>query len=309
MKIDILLATHNGEKYIEKQINSILKQNYTTWKLLIRDDISNDKTLEVIAKYQNIYFNKIQIVDNNNILLGVSQNFANLLKFSSSDYLMFCDQDDVWLPNKLEITLNKMLEMEKVYGKNSCLLVHTDLKVVDCHLNLIADSFWKYQNLNPRQGNCLRRSLVQNVITGCTMMINKPLKNMLLPIPSEAIMHDWWIALVAVAFGKIDYVDVPTVLYRQHQNNDTGARKWGYNYIFSRINNLDKIKEYFTKTVFQAEKFLEVYHKKLDRENLEIIKTYSMLNKNGFLQKRFLLIKNGYYEIGSLRNLGLFISI
>jgi glycosyltransferase involved in cell wall biosynthesis len=307
--VDILLATYNGGKYLEEQINSIFNQNYINWKLLIRDDLSQDKTLEIIAKYKNKFPEKIKIINNYNTRLKVSHNFASLLENSSSDYIMFCDQDDVWLPNKVEITLNKMYEIEKMYGKDKCLLVHTDLKVVDRNLNLISNSFWKYQNLNPKQGNSLKRLLVQNVITGCTMTINKPLKNLSLPIPQEAIMHDWWIALVAATFGHVAYVEMPTILYRQHYQNDIGARKWGLDYIISRATNHDRIREYFKRTIAQAQKFLDVYQNQLDEESLKIIKTYSTLDKAGFFQKRFLLIKNGSYEIGSLRNLGLFLAI
>lgn len=309
MTVDILLATYNGEKYLEKQIESILNQNYCNWKLIIRDDLSEDLTLKIIQRYVNNYRPQIDLINNQNSRLGASKNFSKLLTYSDAEYIMFCDQDDVWLPNKIDITLKKMLAMEELYGKDKCLLVHTDLKVVDSNLNSISNSFWKYQNLNPKQGNYLRRLLVQNVVTGCSMTINKPLKDILLTIPPEAIMHDWWIALVAATFGKIDYVDAPTVLYRQHNKNDTGARKWGFKYIFSRANNLDKIQKYFTQTILQAEKFLDIYQDKLDRESLDIVKTYCNLNRYGFLEKRFLLIKNGYYRIGSLKNLGLFLVI
>ncbi|BAU63113.1 putative glycosyltransferase [Stanieria sp. NIES-3757] len=308
MIIDIVLATYNGEKYIEEQIQSILRQSHTNWNLLIRDDLSQDKTLEIIKQYQVQYPEKIKII-NSFRRLGTSQNFSKILASTTSDYVMFCDQDDVWLPNKIEITLNKIFTMEKKYGKNCPLLVHTDLKVIDQNLSLISNSFWHYQNLNPKQGNNLRRLLVQNVITGCTVMINKPLKNLILPIPSEAIMHDWWIALVASVFGKIDYIDIPTVLYRQHQSNDTGAKKWGFNYVFSKLIKINKIEEYFQKTTIQAQKFLEIYQQKLNTNSLDIINTYSYLKTFGFFKKRFLLIKKGYYQVGSLKNLGLFLIV
>lgn len=311
MNIDILLAAYNGEDYISNQIKSILNQTYLDYKLYIRDDLSTDTTKAILSFYAKNFPRIVQIVDlhNKHHRLKINGNFSKLLEYSTSNYIMFSDQDDVWLPNKIKMSMNKMLEMENKYGKDKPLLVHTDLKIVDCNLNTISSSFWKYQNLNPKQGKNLGRLLLQNVVTGCTMMINKPLKNLVLPIPSEAIMHDWWIALVAVTFGKVDYIKTPTVLYRQHDNNDTGAKKWGIQYVINRVLNRNQIKEYFYKTVIQAEKFLDIYGEKLDDNNFKLVDTYTNLENMNFISKRVKLITKGYYDICSLRNLGLFITI
>jgi hypothetical protein len=124
-------------------------------------------------------------------------------------------------------------------------------------------------------------------------------------------MHDWWIVLVAASFGFIERIDTPTLLYRQHINNDIGARKWGLNYITSRLLHLDKIQNYFQRTTKQAAKFLETYDRELQTipETNFTIQTYINLTKHNFFFKRFLLIKHGYYQTGSLRNLGLFLVI
>lgn len=307
--INILLATYNASEYLTAQINSILLQETSSnWTLLIRDDHSNNLTINIIQNYQ-IKSDKIHLINNENKNLGTSLNFSCLLENSKSDYLMFCDQDDIWLPNKIEITLNKMLEMEKEYGKQTPILIHTDLKVVDNNLNLISPSFRNYQNLDPNPQNLLPRLLVQNFVTGCTMMINKPLKDLIIPIPTQAIMHDWWIALTAANFGKIAYISEPTVLYRQHQQNAVGARAWGINYIFSRAKNIEKIKTDIQKTILQAKRFREIYQNKLSKEQLEIINTYIDLPNKPLLLRKYLMIKNGYYQLGKLKNLGFLIFI
>jgi hypothetical protein len=194
--------------------------------------------------------------------------------------------------------------MEKEYGEETPILIHTDLKVVDNNLNLINPSFRNYQNLDPNPQNLLPRLLVQNFVTGCTMMINKPLKDLIIPIPTQAIMHDWWIALTAASFGKIAYISEPTVLYRQHEQNTVGARAWGINYIFSRANNINKIKTDIHKTILQAQIFREIYQNKLSKEQLEIINTYIDLPNKPLLLRKYLMIKNGYYQLGKLKNLG-----
>jgi len=307
--INILLATYNASEYLTAQINSILvQQTSTNWTLLIRDDHSNNLTINIIQNYQT-KSDKIHLINNENKNLGASLNFSCLLENSKSDYIMFCDQDDIWLPNKIEITLNKMLEMEKEHGKQTPILIHTDLKVVDNNLHLISPSFRNYQNLDPNPPNLLPRLLVQNFVTGCTMMINKPLKDLIIPIPTQAIMHDWWIALTAANFGKIAYISEPTVLYRQHQQNTVGARAWGINYIFSRAKNIEKIKTDIQKTILQAQTFREIYQNKLSKEQLEIINTYIDLPDKPLLLRKYLMIKNGYYQLGKLKNLGFLIFI
>lgn len=304
-QIEILLALYNGEEHIKQQIDSILSQTIQCDRLFLRDDSSHDSTLQIVQAYQK-EINIITLLDSQ-VRLGINQNFTQLLKFSQSEYTLFCDQDDIWIPNKVELVLNKMKELEMQYGKDMPLLVHSDLKVVDENLNLLSDSFWRYQNLDPNSANNLSRLLIQNVVTGCTMMINKPLRQLVNNIPSKAIMYDWWIALVANVFGKIDYVSHSTVLYRQHSTNDTGARKWGISYILKRINNIETIKSYYIQTMIQARCFLEIYEDKLDFDKYQIIFNYAYIDQKHFWQRRLDLIKYGYYQFGSLRNLGLFI--
>lgn len=308
--IDIVLPTFNGYKHLEEQLNSIIFQlKDTNWRLLIRDDKSQDLTKEIIYKYQNKYNQNFLLINNTNQNLGVILNISQILQYSKSNYILFSDQDDVWLSHKIEITLSKMIQIENEYGKETPILIHTDLQVVDRNLNLIEISFQKYQNLDPHPKNLLPRLLVQNFVTGCTMMINKPLKELITTIPSEAIMHDWWIALIAATMGKIAYINEPTVLYRQHQNNTIGASPWGINYILSKAKNVDEIKNTIQKTIIQAKKFREIYQDKLSLEQIQIIDTYIDIPNKPWLFRKYLMLKNGYYQAGKLKNLGFFIFI
>jgi len=227
--IGILMATYNGENFIRDQIDSILNQTYNNWILVIHDDGSTDNTINIVKEYEKKYPNKILFIEDNIKCGGAKENFSHLIDLAKKnfnfDYIMFADQDDVWLPNKIEITLSKMLELEENFGNNVPIIVHTDLIVVDKDLNIIANSFWDYQKINP-QNNNLNCLLLENTVTGCTMMINKCLLELLkTPFPREAIIHDWWIALVCVLHqGVIFPLREKTVLYRQHDKNDTGAK-------------------------------------------------------------------------------------
>ena len=142
--ITILLATYNSGPYIREQIDSILAQTYSDWKLVVRDDLSTDNTVEIINEYICRYPDKISILDNHGESKRAYLNFVELLKNVESEYYMFCDHDDVWLPNKIDLSIQRMKEIEK---QDIPVVVHTDMKVVDQDLNTINESFWKYSRI------------------------------------------------------------------------------------------------------------------------------------------------------------------
>lgn len=222
--IDILLATYNGEKYLSQQIDSIITQTYKQWQLLIRDDLSTDNTVNIIKNYACRHPDKIRLIEDSKGHLGLVHNFETLLESAQSEFIMFCDQDDIWLPNKIELTLNTMEAAGQTWP-NTPLLVHTDLKVVDETLNPIAESFWKLHRISPESDCQLKKIIYRNIVTGCTVMINKKTKEISMSFPPEASIHDWWIVLNVVKYGKIIHITTPTVLYRQHAANLIGAKK------------------------------------------------------------------------------------
>jgi glycosyltransferase involved in cell wall biosynthesis len=226
-KIDVLMAVFNGEKYIRQQVESILNQTYKNIHLSIRDNCSEDRTREIVSELIIQYPNQITLLPSfQNV--GIIGNFSALIDQAKADYIMLSDSDDVWLPEKIAKTMKKMEELEARYEAGTPLLVHTDLHVVNENLGIIHPSFWKYCYLNPKLPHTLSRQLIQNQITGCTLMINRALSDIAQPIPQEAIMHDWWLGICTAAFGKSDIVDEPTLLYRQHGKNETGAKRYSF---------------------------------------------------------------------------------
>lgn len=255
-KVYILMATYNGEKYLKEQIDSILNQTYKNWRLIIHDDNSTDNTLNLIKEYVEKYPEKIILIDDDISTGGAKENFAYLLNKidDNFDYIMFSDQDDVWFENKIELTLNKMIETERKYSKKP-ILVHTDLKVVDENLNVIAESMIRYQKIDINNQKYIKFLALENVVTGCTVMINKYLYNLVLNIPKEAIMHDWWIALVALKNnGIIEFLNIPTILYRQHTNNDTGAKRIDKKYYFKKLLCIKEIIRGYNRLIKQTKK-------------------------------------------------------
>lgn len=314
--VDILLTSYNGQAYLEEQLDSVFSQSFDDFHLLIRDDFSSDGTGDIISKYCYQHSHKISIIPDNGINLGAVQNFNMLMQQSTANYQMFCDQDDIWLPHKVEVTLNKMEEMEKEFGKDKPLLVHTDLKVVDEQLNLLSDSLWRYQLSDPKKGSTLNRLLLMNFATGCSVMVNRPLVDLALPIPAEAMMHDWWLALVAAAFGHIGHITEPTALYRQHGSNDIGAKKWNIVDTFKSMANLSGRKQLLElnksvkqKIQRQAAAFLQRFGKELSDRQREMLERYVNLDEFNYFVKIYYNIKYGFYYTGLIRNIGHFISL
>ncbi len=222
--IDILLSTYNGQEFLREQIDSILSQTYSQWRLIVRDDVSSDQTNEILEEYVNRYPDKIVKVIDNLGNIGCIKSYETLLNQSSSEYIMFSDQDDVWLPNKIELSMKKMIQLESKYN-DTPLLVHADLIVVDENLNLIANSFWSYTKIFPEiLDNNKYYLAIRNSVTGCTMLINKLAKGVALPFASNVEMHDAWIAINVVLSGKVDYIREQVIMYRQHSENVYGAK-------------------------------------------------------------------------------------
>lgn len=222
-KICILMASYNGSAYIEQQIASVQAQTLTEWILLVRDDGSTDNTREILRRLAG-EDSRISILESNDkVPLGSAQNFGRLMLAgleTNSLIFFFCDQDDVWEPNKLQI---QVAAFPSQGAESSSLLVYSDLSVVDQQLELIHPSMNRFMALDLNPAHPIISLVSRNFVTGCAMACNRTLLEMALPVPLEAIMHDWWLALVAAGTGSIEFIDRPLLKYRQHQSNVVGA--------------------------------------------------------------------------------------
>lgn len=300
--VAILLATYNGDKYLEEQLHSIFDQSHAHFRIFIRDDCSKDKTLSILKDFESRYPQQMTLLPSQK-QLGAKGNFSELMSHVKAySYVMFCDQDDFWLRDKIALTLAKMKVLENQHGKTIPLLVHTDLKVANAQLQVIDQSFWHYSQLYPCRSQQLNRLIVQNVVTGCTMMLNNPLLNLAMPIPQEAIMHDWWIALTASAFGKIGTVKLSTMLYRQHSKNTLGAQNFrSLSTIKKGIVRLMR-RQATPQKYLQAEKFLERFQTQFNKQQQSMLEAFISQPKNRWARKRYLMIKHRFFKNGLLRN-------
>lgn len=233
LEIDILLSTYNGGAYLEELLRSLCDQSFSGWRLIVRDDGSVDNTLEILHSFREKEKDKTWILEDDHRHLGPKESFEVLLHASTANYIMFCDQDDVWMKDKIQRTFDKMKELEQEEVKIP-VLVFSDLTVADENLNVIHPSLWKYTKVNPRNINNVYRLLINNPVVGCTVMINKAMKSFALPIPQNALMHDWWIALKIAGKGRVGYLEKSTIWYRLHGQNNVGASAANKKYFLKR---------------------------------------------------------------------------
>lgn len=231
----ILMSTYNGERYLAEQLDSIIAQTYADWHLFIRDDGSKDGTKRIAEQYALADQRITLCEDNENI--GAMRSFERLLtQYGDADYFAFADQDDVWMPDKLILSLDAMRSAEKEYPALP-VVVHTDLQVVDSHLREIAPSFWDYGGIVPELlDDNIHFIAICNSLTGCAMIMNRAARQAVLPFNPDVYMHDAWVALAVLhAGGKIIPVPQPTIQYRQHEDNVCGAQKYRF-----RLSNMQE---------------------------------------------------------------------
>jgi glycosyltransferase involved in cell wall biosynthesis len=300
--IDILLSTYNGAAFLPEQLDSLRAQSCQDFRILARDDGSQDGTRDILVRYAAEHAGRLELRPDDGRRLGAAASFAGLLDRSTAPYTMFCDQDDVWLPDKVGSTLGAMRELERAHGATTPLLVCTDLRVVDAGLGVIDESFWHFQRIHPERLTRLSRVLMQNFATGCTVMINRPLAELAAPVPAEAIMHDWWLALVTTVFGRAAHLRQPTVLYRQHGKNDIGATRWRFldgvkNFFFDRqrrragIARQREIDQLLTR---QAAAFAARFATRLSLADQARLRAFRRLPDLGFFRRRALLLRHGF---------------
>ncbi len=313
-EVDILLATYDGAPFLEQQIDSLLAQSFTGGRLTIRDDGSTDATPAILARYAADHPDRIRILQDDRGNLGPTANFSALLEASTADYVMFCDQDDVWLPDKVALSHAGMRALEARHGREMPLLIHCDLRVVDRELREIHPSLRRYFRNDPRHSGRLNRALLQCIAPGCAAMINGRLRDLARPIPAAARMHDWWVALIAAALGRVGHIDAALILYRQHGGNESGAKQWSLpalarNLASSGLGFGREKRAILRHTQRQAAAFLDRFDEAMAAEDRRMVARYASIAERNALARRLDLIRYGLRFDDNLKNAGLFVLI
>ena len=304
--VEILLATFNSEQYIAAQLDSLLAQDYRDISVTVRDDGSADGTWEILSGYAS-RDPRVRLLPDRTSSGSAKSNFFRLLLASTAEYVMTCDADDFWLPEKVSHTLATMKKLENGDTGIPC-LVHCDLKVADEDLGIIAESLVSYEKLTPSRTG-LKQLTAQNNVTGCAMMVNRALLGYIRSEP-DAVMHDWWCALIASAFGRIAFLPEPLILYRQHGTNQVGAyNASSADASLARLTSKERNRAIYDSMFRQASAFAEEYKAKLTPEQSRILVRYGEMLNMSHMQKCIRLISGGYWKNTLIRNIGQFLVI
>ena len=298
--IDVLLATYNGEKHLAELLESLERQTCVDWQLIVRDDGSTDRTLSVIEAWAKDHPGKVRVLQDGRTRLGPSANFGALLEASEAPYFMFCDQDDVWLPDKMMLLLNAVRDAERQRGAHTPILAHSDLMVVDERRRPVSASFWRQQGTHPTSRHSHRGLILQNWVTGCALMGNIALRSLALPIPQEAVMHDWWVAMVAAFAGELVELNTPTVLYRQHGGNSIGAKGWGaldllVRFLREPFASIERTRSVIKKTQSQAAVFANRFADTVDARTIDLCREYGAVGTKRVWERKAFLVRRGLW--------------
>lgn len=293
-RIAILLATYNGEKFLADQFESLLSQTYQDFTVFISDDGSTDRTVSIINSYAKKYPKKFININNKIKHGGPRDNFLDLAKNVDSELYMFSDQDDIWLPEKIEKTLAVYEKSAKSSPENLPILAYSDMQVVDQKLEVLIPSL-QAELKKPEITMDWKFYVQRNNIAGCVTLFNRPLVDLFQKADQhldrqKIIMHDYLFILLAALAGKIVYCDSPLILYRQHGHNAMGA----FNEKADSFREKLKVK-HVTKNLTSAGTILEQILdlpevKKAQKRNLPLLEKCAVLyQKNHFSRTVFLV--------------------
>ena len=305
-KVSIILSAYNGERYIKEQIESIMSSVFKDFTLYVFDDCSTDSTFDIVSDMASQYGDRLVLM-RNEVNRGSTLSFLNGLKHvnatAPTPYYMFCDQDDVWLMDKIGISLKAICKIEHRRRQGKPVLVFTDAIIVGDDKEYISRSFHKTNHMKVRKHD-FAHVLMENKGMGCTMIMNRALVDLVSQTGPDIRYHDWWMSLIASSFGIIRYVRIPTMLYRQHASNQVGQTSFK-DYIQRRTGKKAEIRQRLKITYAQAAYFKTVYYDRLSRRKKARLNSFIRLESAGFLRRRWIVIRNRFYKSGLVRNIGL----
>lgn len=209
--VSVALATYNGERYLRRQLDSVLAQTYRNIEIVVSDDCSRDGTVAILEEYRRAHGITFRVNERN---FGFVRNFERALAGCSGEFIALSDQDDIWLPEKIETLVREI-------GPHS--LIYTDALLIDGDDRPLPGSLVEVSGVRPVSGTCFEYFVCNNCVTGCTAMLRRDLLATALPIPEAETYHDWWLAVAASRRNGVVYHAAKLTKYRQHAHNYTGA--------------------------------------------------------------------------------------
>jgi glycosyltransferase involved in cell wall biosynthesis len=304
--VDVAMPTYNAASWLDACLNSILGQAVPGMRIVARDDLSEDGTVNSLRAWQARWPRQLKVVEDGRGNLGMNGNYSAVLSETSAPLVMLTDPDDVWLPDKVRISIDAMRKAQEQFGEGTPMLVCTDAKVVDNDLQIISESYRRWVRNEPGDLNTFKKIITECAALTSTILVNRALLERALPIPKKAC-PDWWLALVACAFGSVVYLPDPTVLYRRHPGNDSLAPIGGNGFRTMRFAREAKATVEFLirQSSGQARAFHDRYGKEMPEPEAEALRAAATLEFNGWLTRRRKILQHRLWFASPLKNIGL----
>ena len=303
---DVILAVRNGERYLTAMLDSLLSQTTRDFNVLVRDDGSRDGSLEILENYKPRFDGRLSVITGEPSG-SATANFAILMRETKADYVLFADQDDVWKPEKVELTLRSLKEAEAKYGKSTPIYFATDIAVVNKDLELISASYWKWKRLKPSMMSRLSQSLICVPIQGMASGINRALLDLANPVAEKAISHDWWAQLIAAAMGKVICDPTATALYRVHGGNASVPKQVGVMPYLKLGLDASFLRRGLGRRIEQANALADALTGRMPPDKLKVIRRFTTLQSQGFVQRRWTLVSGNYLYHDLVRSVATFV--
>ena len=324
---DVILAVWNGQNYLPAMLDSLLSQTTRDFNVLVRDDGSTDGSLEILESYKPKFDGRLRVIAGEPTG-SATANFAILMRETKADYVLFADQDDVWKPEKVELTLRSLKDAEAKYGKSTPIYFATDIEVankaeakygkstpiyfatdiavVNKDLELISPSYWKWKRLKPSMMGKLSQSLICVPIQGMASGINRALLDLANPVAEKAISHDWWTQLIAAAMGKVICDPTVTALYRVHGGNASIPKEVGLVPYLKLGLDTSFLRRGLGRRIEQANALADALTGRMPPDKLKIIRRFTRLQSQGFVQRRWTLVSGNYLYHDLVRSVATF---
>jgi glycosyltransferase involved in cell wall biosynthesis len=305
-RCDVILAVWNGARYLPAMLDSLLSQTTRDFNILARDDGSRDGSLAILENYKPRFDGRLRVIAGEPSG-SATANFAILMRETKADYVLFADQDDVWKPQKVELSLRSLKEAEAKYGRSTPIYFATDITVVNEDLQVISASYWKWKRLRPSMMSSLSQSLICVPIQGMASGINRALLDLANPVAEKAISHDWWTQLIAAAMGKVICDPTSTALYRVHGGNASIPKQVGVVPYLKLGLDASFLRRGLGRRIEQANALADALGGRMPPDQMKIIRRFTKLQSQGFVQRRWTLVSGNYLYHDLLRSVATFV--
>ncbi len=302
-RVEVLLATRNSADYLGELLDSLAAQSHDDFHLVVSDDVSSDGTPELVEARAGAFRNPVQVIRRERPSGSASANFAALMAASTADYVFLADHDDIWLPEKIAAGLAQLKAAEARVGRDTPILGHSDLGVIDAAGARTAPSYWAFKQIKPEAGQRLNTALMAATVTGCALYANRALIARSLPLPEGAIMHDWWMNLVAVALGEVVFDPEPRILYRIHGRNASRPREVSASASFRQLDRVKRMRLNLYRRIAQGQALLEAHGPALAPAERARLASFAGIPGKNAVARRWRIVRGGFFWPGVWRNL------